>query len=142
MARTNERTERNTEQNHGKKPVRKGFRLTRTAQARVGPEPAADGPAPDPRGHLAASVRDAARAWADRAASRTHVRDLRSHHPDQEPAAPVPGRPRGTDAGRAREELRAEPHPLSIAAQGRAGHRARDRPGARIDTAGHDDLLR
>ena len=99
-------------------------------------------PAPGARGHLAAGVRDAARARAAGAPARPHAR----HHGPLDPDAAGrrgPDAERGGADGGARDEHAARLGiPLYGARPPAAGDRARDRARAGPDAAGHDDRLR
>ena len=99
-------------------------------------------PAPGPRGDLAPGLHRPARARPPRAPA----------GPDRGDGRPQHSRPRGppwstTDGARQQlqqldDELPGVRHHALRPRQPAAGHRPRDRPGARAHAAGHDDRLR
>ena len=62
--------------------------------------------------------------------------------PDRRPRPAARGSDLGEADGRARPQLRGVRHPLLRDGRSRPGHRARDRPRAGPDAAGHDDRVR
>ena len=124
----------------------------RGAQRRRRARPALHRPAPRARGHQPAGLRRPARGRAQgppsrpddrhRGPQRPDDRGHRSEHAADRTRQPGhrPGLPHA-DRGAAQERRRVR-HPAAPDGRRRPGHRARDRPAARPDPAGHDDRLR
>ncbi len=103
--------------------------------------PALHRPAPGARGHQPAGLRRAPAGRSPRAPARPHPGDRGPQRPDR--PGPDAHRPGQQGAGRdAAPQLRGVRRPAAADGGRRAGHRARHRPAARGDPAGHDHRLR
>ena len=106
--------------------------------------PALHRPAPGARGDQPAGVRRPAAGRPAGAPARPDARDRGPQRPDRSTSTSCRiADPVSRDAGRdAAPQLRRVRRPAAPAGRRRAGHRARHRPAARSDPAGHDDRLR